>query len=678
MMPVLRPRAQRQRRRRSRHPQAARKHAATATGLVFLYYVAAVNAQWCPNFCAGHGICGDDEVCQCFDDWTSYDCSERVCPYGLSWVLSDAAEREAASTPSFPLGLRAYVECSAKGECNRKTGICECFEGFSGSGCRRSNCPNNCSGNGVCILEADVAGYYGRTGRLQAQKQYWNGRMARRCMCDSHFWGNDCSQRICPQGVDPEVETCEHIKRAKDVQTITVSLANDLALMDPSQIDQYFALTFTDVFDARVTTRPISFWEDAGSVQQALLALPNFAIMDVEVVKFFPLNDYDGTVIPDRGAAVSSTLQAAGHLREIICERLHHDLFRSPSCADDDDCVASFGLDTNRLLCDANMLQCVETDRTACAVVDGKAEFRGGARCALGFEPNGVYEDSAGDKYWGRRLGAADRACHVGNFPPGDPHFARACESDDDCVRCAAWSQVRNGVCREGRCGVSDEYRAVMGQDAADECRVASWSVKFTSARNLGTQGLFGCTFGVAETASSGASPAFLSAGLASCQVLRTGIPEWSFSADAGSASQVNNATGVVEAHLCYETDAASLRTTASFVLPETAASGDYDACFRLVSPDDMVDDIRYVTADQSAVVRAVEPVASTTDWTVLNGIFYPDDPVFTDEEVAVVEDAVYDEVLPCSNEGACTAAGTCACRDGFQGSSCEKRLMYV
>ncbi len=636
------------------------------TGLIALYYVGAANAQWCPNFCAGHGVCGDDEVCKCFDDWTSYDCSERVCPYGLSWVLSDTAERQAASTPSFPLGLRAYVECSAKGECNRKTGICECFEGFSGTGCRRSNCPNNCSGNGLCVLEADVAGFYGRSGVLQAQKQYWNSRMARRCMCDSQFWGNDCSLRICPQGVDPDVESCENIKRARDVQTITVSLVNELALVVPSQIDQYFTLTFTDVFDARMTTRPISFWEDAAGVQQALLALPNFAITDVEVVKFFPLNDYDGTVIPDRGAAVSSTLQSAGHLREIICERLHHDLFRSPSCADDDDCVASFGLDTARLLCDANMLQCVETDRGACAVVDGKAEFHD-SNCARGFEPNGIYQDSAGDRFWGRRLGAADRSCHVGNFPAQDAHYAQACDSDDDCVRCFPWSQVRNGVCREGHCGVSDEYRAVMGQDAVNECRVASWSVKFTSQQNLGTQGLFGCTSGAAETMSSGASPAFLSAGLASCQVLRTGIPEWSFTEAGGG-----------ESHLCFETDGASLRTTAGFVLAATAAAGDYDACYRLSSPDDMVDDIGLVTADQNAVVRAVEPVASTTDWTVLNGIFYPDDPMFTEEEVAVVEDAVYDEVLPCSNEGACTAAGTCACRDGFQGSSCENRLVYV
>lgn len=492
--------------------------------------------------------------------------------------------------------------------------------------------------------------------------------MTRRCICDSHFWGNDCSLRLCPLGVDPDVEDCDNLHLAKDVQTVTVSFANDLDLVDPSHIDQYFTLTFTDVFDARVTTRPISFWDDAATVQEALLALPNFAIMDAEVVKYFPLNDYDGAVAPDRGAAFTSTLQSAGHLREIICERLHFDLFANTACADDDDCVAHFGLDSTRLVCDTNMSQCVETNRDRCALADGRGEFFN-STCGTDFEPNGIYRAASGVRYWGRRLTAADRACHVGNFPAHDIVYARACDTDDDCVVCFPWSQVRSGVCTEGVCGVSEEYKAVFAQDAINECRVASWSIKFTAPLNAGTQSIFDCKHGVAESLDSGASPRFRSAGLASCQVAHTGVPEWEYT-DAATQE-------LVESHLCYETTD-SLQTTASFVRDTEAASGDYDVCFRLNSPTDMVDDIGLVTADQSAQLRTVEPVASTTDFTVLNGLSYSDDPIFTEDEVAVVDDAVYDEVLPCANEGSCTRAGTCACRDGFHGSGCEKRLDYL
>lgn len=42
------------------------------------------------------------------------------------------------------------VECSDAGLCDRDTGECRCFDGYDGSACQRSACPNDCSGHGQC------------------------------------------------------------------------------------------------------------------------------------------------------------------------------------------------------------------------------------------------------------------------------------------------------------------------------------------------------------------------------------------------------------------------------------------------------------------------------------------------------------------------------------------------
>merc|ERR1711871_384944 len=44
---------------------------------------ASVSAS-CPNACSGHGTCGSNDQFSCFRNWVANDCSERVCPYGIS------------------------------------------------------------------------------------------------------------------------------------------------------------------------------------------------------------------------------------------------------------------------------------------------------------------------------------------------------------------------------------------------------------------------------------------------------------------------------------------------------------------------------------------------------------------------------------------------------------------
>lgn len=101
------------------------------------------------NYCSGHGKCNGN-ICECDAGWgaktdiTQYhspDCSKRTCPSGNSWadMLLD------------PPSVHRLEECSGKGHCDRKTGQCKCFPGFTGTACHRYRCPNDCSGNGRCV-----------------------------------------------------------------------------------------------------------------------------------------------------------------------------------------------------------------------------------------------------------------------------------------------------------------------------------------------------------------------------------------------------------------------------------------------------------------------------------------------------------------------------------------------
>ena len=60
--------------------------------LAILFLLIAVVAAHCPNGCNGHGSCGPDDTCTCYNRagaadgdgklpaWTNPDCSGRTCP----------------------------------------------------------------------------------------------------------------------------------------------------------------------------------------------------------------------------------------------------------------------------------------------------------------------------------------------------------------------------------------------------------------------------------------------------------------------------------------------------------------------------------------------------------------------------------------------------------------------
>merc|ERR1711881_237510 len=149
-----------------------------------------------------------------------------------------------------------YRECSNKGLCDRETGLCECFPGYTGSGCRRTACPQNCNGNGVCrtILES---------GREHADGySAWDGEKTQLCVCDPGWSGPACSMRSCPRGADPVVynyKVTDSIQGiyfrtfAPDKLHVTREEDQEQFLKDkPSKL--FFTVTYTDEYNDEWTT----------------------------------------------------------------------------------------------------------------------------------------------------------------------------------------------------------------------------------------------------------------------------------------------------------------------------------------------------------------------------------------------------------------------------------------
>lgn len=272
----------------------------------YLLSLIAVAHGSCPNSCSSRGTCGADDVCACYAGWKGGDCSYRVCPYGASWSVNAAAKynddrnikqtilatpggyiKQVADVPQiantydelYPKvpAFRQYTECSARGNCNYATGICNCFTGY-GRGCRRASCPNKCSGHGKCMLNQEVNGNtYWSINKFNSQ--FWDQDRTQQCVCDRGFGGFDCSERICPSGDNPASACGEG--DADDYQLVFVSA-------DGSNKDDFFTLKMLDMFGGTATTRPINAHactkgDPCYEVQYALMELPNYAVPDVEV-----------------------------------------------------------------------------------------------------------------------------------------------------------------------------------------------------------------------------------------------------------------------------------------------------------------------------------------------------------------------------------------------------------
>merc|ERR1711871_351252 len=192
----------------------------------------------CPNACSGHGTCGAKDSCACYQNYQSNDCSERTCYFGLAHVDSPKGDLNADGIVSgalttvvtgsevYPWGTTEqfpnaeaneghfYMECSNKGLCNRKTGECDCLDGYEGTACQRASCPNACSGHGTCESIKELAELGPNTWvnsdasavRGATSYELWDRDIGMGCLCDPEYQGADCSERKCKYGVDPLYE----------------------------------------------------------------------------------------------------------------------------------------------------------------------------------------------------------------------------------------------------------------------------------------------------------------------------------------------------------------------------------------------------------------------------------------------------------------------------------------
>jgi hypothetical protein len=271
----------------------------------------------CPNMCSGHGTCGSDDSCTCYPDFVmgdedGGDCSDRKCPFETAWVTSPDSFYYSKSGY-----VHSYAECAGRGICDRSTGECECFDGYTGKGCGYTTCPNDCSGHGTCeyineltygsvpgdYYDQRFAGMYTEGLVLDYVNTLWDAKKSRACVCDPMYTEIDCSRKMCPKGndvMDTRLDTSDDV--TYQIQNITIHAGNALGVDETAQTlyNDTFALTFTSTLNETYTTIPIVFNPKsiqatpetgfgnptstmAEAIEAALEALPNYVIDAVSV-----------------------------------------------------------------------------------------------------------------------------------------------------------------------------------------------------------------------------------------------------------------------------------------------------------------------------------------------------------------------------------------------------------
>jgi hypothetical protein len=215
-----------------------------------------------------------------------------VCPFEFAWV----------DKPDKLGNHHKYAECSNRGICDRDTGECECFPGYEGKACKRTSCPNDCSGHGRCLTIENMPFYvtsspwYHKPSKFYNQKAVtfkdsyhkWDYGKTRGCQCDPEWGDVDCSKRMCQHGNDI-MDQRDNLLQARKYHVQHIQFLADSA-NDGAIHGKTFALTFRSKLNETFTTIPIVMDRSTGGfrdflldVEYALEGLPNNVIDDVSV-----------------------------------------------------------------------------------------------------------------------------------------------------------------------------------------------------------------------------------------------------------------------------------------------------------------------------------------------------------------------------------------------------------
>jgi len=197
----------------------------------------AVTDAACNNNCNGHGTCGAFDKCSCWAAFNSAtDCSLRTCQYART------RGKVSTSSSNIDFDVHGYEECAGQGVCNRKTGECECNDGFTGSACQRTACTNDCNGHGECAsVKAFNPGYTASS---------WDAELTNVCKCDAGWEGPACESRKCPIGDDPLTPGTG--AAVDEIQKCVISAS--AGTINGGE----FSVVFTDWSGQKHETRPIS------------------------------------------------------------------------------------------------------------------------------------------------------------------------------------------------------------------------------------------------------------------------------------------------------------------------------------------------------------------------------------------------------------------------------------
>ena len=179
-------------------------------------------------------------------EWTGADCSRRTCPRSTSWTQYGEFEPEldgsgnpTGNSLTYRCKHQTEVECSDQGLCDRATGLCECFPGFTGNACQRTACPDDCSGHGTCRSNKDFAYDFAvaKTHQLlqttdstehfhanykATYDNAWDSSHLYGCLCDRGYRGANCALIECPSSNDPLDDKCSVSEEASDVENFQV------------------------------------------------------------------------------------------------------------------------------------------------------------------------------------------------------------------------------------------------------------------------------------------------------------------------------------------------------------------------------------------------------------------------------------------------------------------------